>query len=117
MGIANHEHVSTEHRAVDRRATDHLTVDLRLVQRPRVRHIVRDAHPRLLERLPERLHERLPERLPERLAESLAESLPERLREHLRNANLGYRKRRLRDRLYRPVLNDKENNDVIRRLC
>ena len=109
MGIANHEHVSTEHRAVDRRATDHLTVDLRLVQRPRVRHIVRDAHPRLLERLPERL--------PERLAESLAESLPERLREHLRNANLGYRKRRLRDRLYRPVLNDKENNDVIRRLC
>ena len=93
MGVANHEHVSTEHRAVDRRATDHPTVDLRLVHRPRVPHIVRDAHPRLPERL------------------------PERLREHHRNANLGYRERRHRDQLYRPVLNDKENNDVIRRLC
>ena len=77
MGIAYHEHVSTEHRAVDRRATDHSTVDFRLVHRPRVPHIVRDAHPRL----PERLLEHRPERLTERL--------PERLREHLRNANLG----------------------------
>ena len=89
MVIANHEHVSADHRAVDRRATDHPTVDLRLVHRPRIRHIVRDAHPRL----------------------------PERLREYLRNANLGYRERRHRDQLYRPVLNDKENNDIIRRLC
>ena len=105
MGIAYHEHVSTEHRAVDRRATDHSTVDFRLVHRPRVPHIVRDAHPRL------------PDRLPEHRPERLAERLPERLRKHLRNANLGYRERRHRDRLYRPVLNDKENNDSIRRLC
>ena len=117
--------MSTEHRAADRRATDHPAVDLRPVHRPRVRHIVRDAHLRLPERLTEvlaeilaeSLPERLPEHLPERLVEILAESLPVRLREHPRNANLGYRDRRHRDRPYRPALNDTENNDVIRRAC